>query len=197
MPPAWTLPLIVLGIAVPISVGFLIAGPGLGLAVGALAGAALLVTVARMRPDRSFEIAPSADERHRVLVIALAAIEDPETAAGVAAATGPGGEALVLAPAQNRALDHWADDIAGAREEAQRRLALSLGTLAAAGVDARGRVGDADPVQAVEDALHEFAADEAVLVAPPVERRGSGARTLAGLRAHLDVPLRLVETGAQ
>jgi hypothetical protein len=43
-------------------------------------------------------------------------------------------------------------------------LAVSLGSLAAAGLDAQGQVGDTDPVQAVEDALHTFPAQELVFV---------------------------------
>jgi hypothetical protein len=191
---AWLLPLIVLAIAVPIAAGFLIAGPGLGVAVGAFVGAALVIVVARMRPETRIEVARAADHRHRLLVVALVAIEEPAAAAAIAQSAVGGTDVLVLAPAFNRALDHWADDLSRAREGAQQRLVLSLGTLAAAGVEARGSVGDADPVQAVEDSLRAFAADEAIVVAEPVEGKGEGARTLTELRARLDLPLRLVET---
>ena len=192
---AWLLPVIVLAITVPIVAGFLIAGPGLGVAVGALVGALLVLVVARMRPDRQIEVAAAPDAGHRLLVIALVAIEEPAAAGAIARASG-GDEVLVLAPASNRALAHWADDLDEAREHAQRRLVLSLGTLAAAGVEARGTVGDADPVQAVEDTLREYAADEAILVAAPVEGMGSEARTLSELRARLERPVRLVEVQA-
>ena len=190
---AWVLPLIVVAITVPIAAGFLIAGPGLGLAAGALVGALLLIAVARMRPETRIEVAAAADHRFRLLVVALVAIEEPAAAAAVAQSAATGTEVLVLAPAFNRGLAHWADDLRKARDQAQSRLVLSIGTLAAAGVDARGAVGDADPVQAVEDSLREFAADEAIVVAEPVEGRGDGARTLAELRARLDLPSRLVE----
>ena len=189
----WALPLIVGAIAIPIAVGFLVAGPALGLAVGALVGAAMLVIVARMRPDERIEVARADDQRRRVLVVVLAPIEEPATASEVAAAARPGAEVLVLAPALNRRLAHWASDLDDARDAAQRRLVLSLGTLAAADVEGRGRVGDTDAVQAVEDALREFPADEAVLVSVPVEGRGPVTRTLANLRALLDLPLRLIE----
>ncbi|HEX6117137.1 MAG TPA: hypothetical protein VFY99_08555 [Solirubrobacterales bacterium] len=190
---AWLLPLIVIAIAVPIAAGFLVAGPGLGVAVGALVGAILVFVVARMHPERRIEVAAAADHRYRLLVVALVAIEEPDAAASVAQSAAVGTDVLVLAPAFNRGLDHWADDLRKAREQAQRRLVLSLGSLAAAGVEARGSVGDADPVQAVEDTLREFAADEAIVVAEPVEGKGAGARTLADLRSRLDLPLRLIE----
>ena len=190
----WALPLIVAAIAIPIVAGFLIAGPALGLAVGALAAAAMIVIVARMRPHERIEVAASDDARHRVLVVVLAPIEDPDAASEVADSARPGGEVLVLAPALNRRLAHWASDLDDAREAAQRRLVLSLGTLAAADVDGRGRVGDTDTVQAVEDTLREFPADEAVLVTAPVERSGPVTRSLTELRTRLDLPLKLVET---
>ena len=189
----WALPVIVLAIAVPIAAGFLLAGPVLGLALGAIVAAALVVVAARMGPLGRIEVASSPDERRRVLVVALAAIDEPAAASQVAAAAGPGSDVLVLAPALNRALDRWADDLAAARDEAQRRLVLSLGTLAAAHLEARGKVGDSDAVQAVEDTLREFSADEAVLVATPVEEKGAEARTLATLRSRLEMPLRLIE----
>lgn len=194
---AWVLPLIVVAIAVPIAAGFMTGGPAVGLAVGALAAAALIVAVARMHPDRRIEVATAGDHRHRTLVVAISPIEQAETVAQIAEAAVPGADVLVLAPAFNKPLSHWADDLGEAREQAQRRLVLSVGTLAAAGIEARGAVGDADPVQAVEDTLREFAADDAVVVAPEVVGRGPGARTLATLRSRLDRPVRLIETDDQ
>jgi hypothetical protein len=190
----WALPVIVGAIAVPIAAGFVLGGPALGLAVGALVGAVLLIVVARMRPEERIEVARATDERRRVLVVALAPIESPDAASEVAEVARPGAEVVVVAPALNRPLAHWASDLDEARDAAQRRLVLSLGTLAAAHVEARGAVGDTDAVQAVEDTLREFPADEAVLVADPVEEKGPGARTLATLRSRLDLPLRLIET---
>jgi hypothetical protein len=189
----WALPLIVSAIAIPIVAGFMLAGPALGLAAGALVGTVMIIVVARMRPEEPIEVARAEDERRRVLVVVLAAIEDPETASEVVSVARRDSEVVVLAPALNRLLAHWASDLDDAREDAQQRLVLSLGTLATADVDGRGLVGDTDAVQAIEDTLRDFPADEAVLVAPPVEGKGPVARTLATLRSRLDLPLRLVE----
>lgn len=189
----WALPLIVSAIAIPIVAGFMLAGPALGLAAGALVGTVMIIVVARMRPEEPIEVARAEDERRRVLVVVLAAIEDPETASEVVSVARRDSEVVVLAPALNRRLAHWASDLDAAREDAQQRLVLSLGTLATADVDGRGMVGDTDAVQAIEDTLRDFPADEAVLVAPPVEGKGPVARTLATLRSRLDLPLRLVE----
>ena len=73
-------------------------------------------------------------------------------------------DVLVLAPAINAPVAHWLSDLRKARFDAQRRLAVSLASLAAAHVDARGQVGDSDPVQAVEDTLRTFPAQEVVFV---------------------------------
>ena len=62
-------------------------------------------------------------------------------------------------------------DLGQAREAAARMLAISLAALAAAGLDASGRVGDSDPVQAISDELPTFPAREVLLVAGPGARR--------------------------
>src|SRR3954452_15955805 len=64
-----------------------------------------------------------------------------------------GGEVLVVAPALNSRLRHWMSDVDGARRAAERRLQTCLKRLAAAGVSARGEIGDGDPLQAIADAL--------------------------------------------
>lgn len=77
---------------------------------------------------------------------------------------------LVVCPALNSPLRHWASDEDGARAKAERRLGESLAALASAGVEARGEVGDADPVQAMDDALRTFGADEIVISTHPPGR---------------------------
>ena len=82
-------------------------------------------------------------------------------------------EVRVLAPARIGFLDRWASDVEGARQEAQRNLVATVAALAKAGIDAEARVGDEDFVQAVEDQLQSYAADEVVLVS--VDDAGSDA----------------------
>jgi hypothetical protein len=79
-------------------------------------------------------------------------------------------EVLVVVPALNSPLRHWASDEDPARAEAQRRLEQSLARLREAGVNARGEVGDAEPLQALEDALRTFAPDEIVISTHPEGR---------------------------
>jgi hypothetical protein len=77
---------------------------------------------------------------------------------------------LVVTPALNSHLRHWASDEDNARLEAQKRLEASLGRLRAAGIDAKGEVGDAEPLQAMEDALRLFGADEIIISTHPEGR---------------------------
>ena len=77
---------------------------------------------------------------------------------------------LVVVPALNSAIRHWTSDEDGARTAAQERLNRSLGVLAADGIVARGEVGDSDPLQAMEDALRTFGADEVIISTHPEGR---------------------------
>lgn len=77
---------------------------------------------------------------------------------------------LVVVPALNSPLKTWTSDEDGAREAAQERLEASLSAMRAAGIDASGEVGDADPLQAIEDALRTFAPDELIISTHPPER---------------------------
>ena len=79
-------------------------------------------------------------------------------------------EVLVVTPALNSPLKHWVSDEDEARAAAQERLDASLAKLAEAGVQARGEVGDGDPVQAMEDALRTFGADEIIISTHPEGR---------------------------
>jgi hypothetical protein len=194
----WVLPLIVAALAVPIIAGFALVGPQLGLALGAIAVAVLLVIAARTRFDEPIEVRSSPDRRYRVLVVADEPVDEPQVVDQIAAIAGEGREALdrsedpqvlVLAPARLRRLDRWASDLGAAREAAARVLAISIAALAAAGIEARGSVGDADPVQAISDELNTYPAREVVLVAGP----GLGSEEAEEVGRRLDRPVRLLE----
>jgi hypothetical protein len=199
---AWLLPLIVLAIAVPIVAAFEFAGPAGGLAVGAIAAAVILVLAAKARFDEPIEVAASPADRFTMLVVLAVALEDPGVAGVIAEIAAAGArsarphaerhpEILLLAPATNRAVAHWLSDLRQARFDAQRRLTISMATLATVGVDAHGEVGDTDTVQAVEDALRTFGAQEVVFV---MERERNGG--VEEVRRRLDRPVRVVEAPA-
>ena len=79
-------------------------------------------------------------------------------------------EVLVVTPALNSPLKHWVSDDDDARAAAQERLDSSLERLRVAGVNARGEVGDSAPLQAMEDALRTFGADEIIITTHPEGR---------------------------
>jgi hypothetical protein len=166
----WKLPLIVIAIAVPIALGFYAGGPGVGVAVGALAAVAIVVVAVQQRPRGAIGEPAGLARSQRLLVVVGRALDDAAAIAEIARearARGGGGEpgeVLVLSPARIGFLDRWASDLEGARRAAQRRLVVTVASLAKAGVDAEARVGDEDLVQAVEDQLQSFAATEVILV---------------------------------
>ena len=135
-------------------------------------GAWILFTGKRERPA---QVAPprrhSEDER-RILVIANetvsgSALRDTirEKAEGF-----PTSKVHVVAPALNSPVRHWASDEDPARRAAEQRLQASLDRLRAGGIDASGQVGDSEPLQAIEDGLRLFDADEIVISTHPEGR---------------------------
>ncbi len=179
----------------PMFAGFIFFGTGVGGALGGVTLVTLIVVAVRSETGGVIEVAePGEGVRGGVLVIAISAIEDPRTASVVASIADPsrsevGRDALlVIAPARGTMLDRWADDLERARFESQRVLAVSLATLAAAGIEAEGRVGDGDPLRAAEDVLRSYAATEVVVVAA----EGQSERQLKELERRLDRPLRRI-----
>jgi hypothetical protein len=79
-------------------------------------------------------------------------------------------EVLVVTPALNSPVRTWTSDEDRARAAAQERLTHSVARLRDAGVNVRGEVGDGDPLQAIEDALRTFGADEIILSTHPEGR---------------------------
>jgi hypothetical protein len=193
---AWKLPPIVAAIAVSIVGGFYLGGPGLGMAVGALAAAAIVVMAVRHPPV--YPIAPpvAGDLRRHILVLLGSPLEDGEAIESLFAAacatdddlSAP--EILVVAPSHHRFLDRWMSDLGPGRERAQRRLVLSLASLAKAGIGASARIADEDVVQAAEDELRSFPATEVVLVTGALGRDAAGDAAAAGLESRLEAPFR-------
>jgi hypothetical protein len=109
-----------------------------------------------MNPPRIRE----AENRKNVLVVAL----------DVVPLDAPNANVLVIAPALNSRLRRWASDEDRARRRAAERLRAYLDQLEKRGVHAEGRVGDADPLLAIADALAMFPADEIVIAADAAPR---------------------------
>jgi hypothetical protein len=108
-------------------------------------------------------------EQRRVLVVATEELSGDELADLLSGrGTEAEGEIRVLAPAvTDSQLRHAFGDVDDAIEDAQERLERSLAHVRDRGIAVSGRVGDSDPVIAIEDQLAEFAADEIVIVTRP------------------------------
>jgi hypothetical protein len=142
-------------------------------------------------PRQTATVSRSAEGERRLLVVAN------ETVGGAPLldrirelSTGARTEVLVVTPALNSPLRHWASDEDPAREAASQRLDRSLARLQQEGVEARGEVGDGDPLQAIEDALRTFGADEIVISTHPEGRSNWLERgVVTGARERFAVPI--------
>lgn len=192
----WKLPLLVAAIVVPIAVSFLWVGPAVGLPIGSLVAFAIVMVAIRQRPRGAISSAPGGTTAQRILVVAGAPIEDPAVVEEIADLVGSASsQVLVLAPAKIGFLDRWASDVETARSDAQRRLVVSLASLAAAGVQAEARVGDENLVQAVEDQLGSFSATDVILVSADDAESKATTAAAEELRSRLRTGFRWIVTG--
>ena len=150
-------------------------GKWAGLAVFAVLTLAVVAVWLRARRDEAVEptltVSKSAEGERRILVIANETVGGRTLLDEIRRhSEGVREEILVVVPALNSPLKHWASDEDGAREAAQQRLDASIARLAEEGIAARGEVGDGDPVQAIEDALRTFGADEVIISTHPEGR---------------------------
>jgi len=174
------------------------AGMGAWLAVGIAAVIALVVfAVVYMRrphhPEREPAPTPSHvdDGIHRVLVIADDDCPPAELGKALAESSAADRTAvLVVAPALGSRTARWTGDD-HAYETAQRHLDSTLGALSSLGVDARGHIGSHDPLQAADDGLREFPADEIVFaVHPDTDALWVEEGVVGDARARYSIPVR-------
>jgi hypothetical protein len=106
---------------------------------------------------------------------------------------------VVVPAVEENPLRHMFGDVDKPHREATARLAAALALLRGSGVEAVGKIGDPDPVQAAEDALLEAPADE-VLIFEHTEAQARWFENGLFERAQqsIDPPLRMIvlETGA-
>ena len=143
------------------------------------------------KPAREHVEHRGAQSERRILVIANETVQGGALRDRIAEKSkGFRTQVLVVTPALNSPLRHWVSDEDGARDEAQARLAVSLSALEAAGIQARGEVGDADPVQALDDACRMFGPDEIIISTHP-EGRSHWLETgvVERARERVDVPI--------
>lgn len=133
---------------------------------------------------------------HRVVAVIADPIGGSEAVEQLRA-TARGGEVelrLIAAAVEANPLRHVLGDIDVPTHEAREKLETSLTSLRDAGLEARGEVGDPDPIQAVQDALLETPADEVVIF----ERETPESRWFEGdlterAEETIEPPLRIVK----
>ncbi len=168
--------------------------PWLGLLVFlALSGAAVWAYTRQRGPSPPREQigqSGSPDEK-RVLVVANETVGGDELmeVIGELALTGRS-LFYVICPALNSRLRTWTSDEDPARAAAQKRLHTTLERLSSVGIEARGDVGDVDPLVAVEDAVRKFRPNELVVSTHPEGRSNWLERgVVSALRERYDVPV--------
>ena len=137
-----------------------------------VAGAVYVLRAHRSEPPRqSVPSRRGSDKELRILVIANETVGGERLREEIRRRSeGYEEQVFVVTPALNSPLRHWASDEDGARVQAQERLAASLERLRSLGIDAKGEVGDGEPLQAMEDALRLFGADEIIISTHPEGR---------------------------
>jgi len=179
---------------VAIAVATALGGRWIGLAVFVVLSVLVLVWFfrreTREQPPASAPRPHAGDER-RILVVANETVGGAELRDAIRAAAGDRrASVLVVSPALNTKIRHWASDEDGARAAAEQRLGRSVAALEELGFAAAGEVGDADPLQAIEDALRTFGADEIVISTHPEGRSNWLERNVVGAaRERFDVPI--------
>jgi hypothetical protein len=128
----------------------------------------------------------------RLLVVVTTEVSDATVKELVRRSSGEDAEVRVLAPASGISRLDW---LTNAEDDAR----ADAGSLAdktaeaAPTADVQARVGDSDPVKAIEDALREFPADEVLVITGPNDEASwleSGSGETAQTRFRL--PIRLV-----
>ncbi len=131
----------------------------------------------------------------RILVVTTAAVPEAQVGAIVRAHAGEDAEVHVVAPASKIS---WLDRLTNAEDDARSDAAdrAEAASEAVPGEQVEAHVGDVDPLQAIEDALRLFPAEEVVVLTAPDEQ-GTWLETGLGEEAQkrLSVPVTHLVTG--
>jgi GABA permease len=111
------------------------------------------------------------DVRRRILVIANETAASAEVAEEVRwRARGGTADVLVVAPLTPPMVSDRALGPEARLAEAKVRLLAALSALAEAGLNARGELGDADPMRALDQVVWRFRPDELIIATHPPDR---------------------------
>jgi hypothetical protein len=165
-----------------------------GVAVFVLLTAAAIVWIVRARrepPVRTAPVRRSAPGERRILVIANETVGGETLREEIRRRAEEYDERVrVICPTLLSRLRYIASDEDEARGKAQDRLDHSLSRLREVGVNCEGEVGEADPLQAIEDSLRTFGADEIIISTHPEGRSLWLERGIVqAARERFDVPI--------
>jgi hypothetical protein len=109
----------------------------------------------------------------RLLVVATVPVDESVLRDRVEEHAGSGAEVRIVAPAADLSPLQWlATDEDEARAEAAEVASSAERAVEPAAERVETEVGDSDPVQAIEDALRQFPADEVIVVTRPGDDAG-------------------------
>ena len=165
-----------------------------GLAVFVLLTGVAIAWMMRARrepPVRTTSMRRSAPGERRILVIANETVGGETLREEIRRRAEDYEERVrVICPTLLSRVRFVASDEDAARAQAQERLAHSLSRLREIGVNCDGEVGEADPLQAIEDQLRTFGADEIIISTHPEGRSLWLERGIVqGARERFDVPI--------
>lgn len=168
--------------------------PVLGFVVFLLLTAAAVGVYLRQRapgPERKHVDHIGGPDERRVLVVANETVGGDELVSAISTlALTQTTSFLVICPALNSRLKTWTSDEDLARAAAQERLGATLERLGSVGIEARGEIGDSDPLVAVEDAVRTFRPDEIVISThPPGKSNWLERGIVDSVRVRFDVPV--------
>jgi hypothetical protein len=107
-----------------------------------------------------------------LIAVGEAASSPAELPSIVRAVVDAAAEVFVLAPTLPGRLDWLSSDTDAAHQRADDRLSTVLGQLGALGTDAHGAVGTDEPLEALADAIREFAPDHLLIALRPSNTSG-------------------------
>jgi hypothetical protein len=186
--------LITIGYFAAIVIATLVGGRWVGFIVFVALTLVGLWWLFRRRPEAPLRTAPprrGAENERRILVIANETVGGQMLREEIRRrSAGYEEQVLVVCPALNSPIRHWASDEDRARANAQQRLDASLARLAEAGIEARGEVGDCEPLQAIEDSVRTFGPDEIIISTHPEGRSNWLEKgVVSGARERFAVPI--------
>lgn len=151
----------------------------------------LLFSGRREPPPSTGSVRRSAPDEKRILVVANETVGGETLREEIRRRAEDYEERVrVICPTLLSRVRFVASDEDAARAQAQERLAHSLSRLREIGVNCDGEVGEADPLQAIEDQLRTFGADEIIISTHPEGRSLWLERGIVqGARERFDVPI--------